>query len=123
MALHPLYLNIDAATTDPKIKSKAAAEAAKLNALETVDYEAVMAIKTELIDEIIATEGPLTFRSDDFQKWKESSASWLPPYAAYLYLRKEYKTNDFSLWPSRYRVYSKVRSLLFTSVRSLVFLR
>lgn len=108
MALHPLYLSIDAATTDPKIKAKAAAEAAKLNALETVDYEAVMAIKTALIDEIIASEGPLTFRSEEFQKWKASASSWLPAYAAFLYLRKEYKTNDFSMWPAKYRVYSKV---------------
>lgn len=108
MALHPLYLNIDAATSNQAIKDKAVEVARKLNALETVDYEAVMAAKTALIDEIIEAEGPNTFRSEGFAKFKAMSASWLPAYAAYLHLRKEYKTNDFNLWPAKFRAYTAV---------------
>jgi len=108
MALHPLYLSIEAAVSDPKLKAKAQAEAGKLNALSQVDYEAVMAVKDALIDEVIAAEGDKVLKSQAFTEWKAANA-WLPQYAAYLHLRKQFKTNDFTQWPAKYKNYSKAR--------------
>jgi len=47
-ALHPMYLRLDNLTTDKKILERIEAKRKILNSYAEIDYEAVMAFKTEI---------------------------------------------------------------------------
>lgn len=100
-ALHPLYLNLDALVKgDKKLQKQINAEKIKLNALEVVDYQAVIQFKTKIIEKIYTIEGPSILASDDFQEYFQQNKHWLQSYAAFCYLRDQYGTVDFSQWPA-----------------------
>ena len=106
-ALHPIYLNL-AAVADAKNKpllKKLELERQRLNALDAVDYEAVMKVKLAFLKKIFQSQKIATFREREFKKFFAENAHWLVPYAAFCFLRDKFGTADFSRWPE-HKTYS-----------------
>jgi len=100
-ALHPIYLNV-AAVADEKNKallSEAEPERQRLNALDALDYEAVMKAKLDLLRKIFPAQQATTLRSAEYKQFYTANESWLAPYAAFCFLRDKYGTADFNQWP------------------------
>jgi 4-alpha-glucanotransferase len=100
-ALHPLYLNL-AAVANPKNKKllkHLEPERQRLNALDTVDYEAVMQAKLGFLKQIFSSQKVATFRSKEYRKFFAENEPWLVPYATFCFLRDQFGTADFSRWP------------------------
>lgn len=105
-ALHPMYANLNK-MGKLKEKEKAAAfdqKQKELNALSTVDYEAVNQTKWDYFHLIFEQEGAKTLASKSFLDFFEKNKEWLQPYAAFSYLRDQYHTPNFREWPL-YEVY------------------
>ena len=104
-ALHPLYLNL-AAIANAKNKKLLAGlepERRRLNALDTVDYEAVMKAKLDFVRQIFPSQKAATFRSGDYRKFFADNRHWLRPYAVFCHLRDKFGTSDFNQWPAHQR--------------------
>jgi len=100
-ALHPLYLNL-AAATDAKNRELLQAlepERQRLNALDSLDYEAVMKAKLEFLRKIFPLQQAATFRSEEYKKFFAENEHWLTPYAVFCFLRDKFGAADFSQWP------------------------
>jgi 4-alpha-glucanotransferase len=99
-ALHPVYLNLDkVAGKDYKSSVHALHKKQKqLNALPDVDYEAVLKLKWDVIEDLYALLNEKVFASADYVAFYEQNKYWLQPYAAFCYLRDKYKTPDFTRW-------------------------
>lgn len=97
-ALHPIYI-------DPREwrNSKAFAryehEAATLNALPAVDYEAARKLKENFLKDLFGECGQATLRSDAYRKFERENARWLTPYACFCAFRDRYHTANFRSWP------------------------
>ena len=106
-ALHPLYLNLDrlAGTGNRHLLESLASRREQLNALATVDYEAVMKAKLAFVREIFPSRREETFASADYRKFFAQNKHWLAPYAAFCFLRDKFGTADFNQWPE-HRVYN-----------------
>jgi 4-alpha-glucanotransferase len=104
-ALHPLYLNLAAVAHAGNRKLLAALEPERrrLNALDTVDYVAVMKAKFGFIRQIFPSQKAATFRSRDYRKFFADHRHWLEPYAVFCHLRDKYGTPDFNQWPAQRR--------------------
>jgi 4-alpha-glucanotransferase len=100
-ALHPLYLNLAAVANqkNKKLLKNLDPERLRLNALESVDYEAVMAAKLGFLKEIFPSQKAATFRSTEYKKFFAENESWLVPYAAFCFYRDQFGTADFAQWP------------------------
>ncbi|MBR7182585.1 MAG: 4-alpha-glucanotransferase [Alistipes sp.] len=114
IALHPLYINLEAAG---KLKKKAdrdrfAALAAELNALPEVDYERALNGKFEYLHLLFEQSGEKTLSSKDYKAFAAANEGWLTPYAVYSVLRDKYKTADFKKWGS-YSEYSAKKCAAF----------
>ncbi|HXD00809.1 MAG TPA: 4-alpha-glucanotransferase [Verrucomicrobiae bacterium] len=99
-ALHPIYLNLEKIGGDenkPLLK-KLEPERLRLNALEAVDYEAVLKAKLDFIKQIFPSQRRDTFARADFQEFFRQNKHWLVPYSAFCHLRDKLGTADFSLW-------------------------
>ena len=104
-ALHPLYLNL-AAVADPKNQTLLTAlepERRRLNALDAVDYEAVMKVKLDFVRQIFPSQKAATFQSRDYRKFFADNRHWLRPYAVFCHLRDKFGTADFHQWPAHQR--------------------
>lgn len=107
-ALHPAFLNVDklahaAGVTFPPEMQK---EARELNALGTLDYEAVAPLKRKAIALVFEKEKH-SFRDDfGYFDFFDLNRHWLVPYAAFCYLRDKYNTADYSQW-GEYSVYDE----------------
>ena len=100
-ALHPLYLNL-AAVANTKNKPLLVALESKrqrLNALDAVDYEAVMKVKLGFLKKIFPSQKATTFKAKEYKKFFSENEHWLVPYAAFCFLRDKFGTVDFSQWP------------------------
>jgi 4-alpha-glucanotransferase len=107
-ALHPIYLNLEA-VAHAKNKSRLKElepERERLNALDSVDYEAVMKTKLAFLREIFPSQKTAAFRAREFKAFFKENAHWLVPYAAFCVLRDKFGTSDFSQWPE-YSAYSE----------------
>lgn len=106
-AFHPMYTDLRqlGALKDKKKMSEFNKRQKELNALPSVDYEAVNQAKWEYFRLIFAQEGAAVLASDDFHHFYETNKEWLQPYAVFSYLRDEYKTPDFRQWP-KYSTYN-----------------
>ena len=104
-ALHPLYLNLKAVATakNKKLLVALESERRRLNALETLDYDAVMKAKIGFIRQIFPSQKEATFRDKDYRKFFEDNRHWLEPYAVFCYLRDKCGTSDFNKWPDHRR--------------------
>ncbi len=99
-ALHPLYLRISALGHAMPASFAAEMEAArvKLNALEEVDYEAVMEVKTRLTRQVFKKHGKAITGGEGFRSFLEESREWVVPYAVFCVKRDHFNTADFSRW-------------------------
>ena len=107
IALHPLYINLEAAG---KLKKKAdrerfAALQAELNALPAVDYERALNAKFEYLHILFEESGAKTLASKDYKQFLAANEGWLTPYAVYSALRDKYHTADFNKW-GKYATYN-----------------
>lgn len=100
-ALHPLYLNLDrlAEAGDLRCQKSLAKRREQLNALPTVDYEAVITAKLAFIREVFLSQREKTFAGADYQNFFAQNKHWLEPYAAFCFLRDKFGTADFNQWP------------------------
>ncbi len=105
-AFHPMYTDIRQLG---QLKDKEQMDAfdqrqKQLNALPTVDYEAVNQAKWDYFRLIFLQEGEKVLASETFLQFYEANKEWLQPYAAFSYLRDVYKTPNFREWP-KYTTY------------------
>lgn len=109
-ALHPIYLRIDEMTlalTAAQLK-KVAALRTQLNALPAVDYEAVMAAKSEITQEIYQKNQASLLARIDFQTFYQENQDWVIDYAVFCTKRDQFYTADFSQWGD-WAVYDRER--------------
>ncbi len=100
MALHPMYLHLPAMGV-LKDKDKAAEFdnlKAYLNALSHVDYVAMFSAKARYFKLIFDQNWEQVRKRKDYQKFFNENEGWLKPYAAFCYLRDQYKTSNFREW-------------------------
>ncbi|NLR92215.1 MULTISPECIES: 4-alpha-glucanotransferase [Flammeovirga] len=97
-ALHPLYINLEAIgeLKDKKKMTKLKKLKKTLNALDTVDYEAVMNAKMDYLREIWSEKKASFLKSAKVKAFIKEQGEWLLPYAAFCYFRDKYKTPDFT---------------------------
>ena len=101
-ALHPIYLNLSKVVNSENKSLLTALESdrKKLNALDALDYEAVLNVKTAFIKQIYTSQKDSIFASAEYKEYFEKNKHWLVPYSAFCYLRDEYGTADFNQWPA-----------------------
>ncbi len=104
-ALHPIYLNLAAVANakNQKLLKALEPERERLNALETMDYEAVIKAKLEFLRRIFPSQKTATFGSREYKQFLAENEHWLVPYAAFCHLRDKFGTPDFSQWPEHRR--------------------
>jgi 4-alpha-glucanotransferase len=110
-ALHPQYLDLGRVGVSGRTRACSAAgsgarlprewevERQRLNALPSVDYEAVMRAKRCFLKRIFPSLKRATFRSRRYRQFFAENRHWLLPYAAFCHLRDRFGTADFSQWP------------------------
>jgi 4-alpha-glucanotransferase len=105
-ALHPLYLNLNRLVPKGILPKNLGVERKRLNALDAVDYEAVMRAKLKFVRSIFPGQNAQTFARRDYKEFFAQNKHWLVPYAAFCVLRDRFGTPDFSQWPAHhtYRV-------------------
>ena len=90
-ALNPMYLSIrELGATDQEMD--------RLNALEAMDYDAVVKMKFDFIRKTFAKSGKRTLGTKAFAKFYEANKDWLDNYAAFCYLRDKKGTANFHAW-------------------------
>lgn len=99
-ALHPIYLRIEdiGLKMSKKWEDELGAERDRLNALDQLDHEQVMAAKHRLLRQIYQKHGNAIRRSALVQEFRSGGKNWLVPYAAFCVNRDRYKTADFAAW-------------------------
>ena len=107
-ALHPLFLNVAevAGKAQAALLKPFAGQQKALNALEAVDYEAVMQTKWTIVRELFAAQKADFLINTDFIRYFAENQHWLAPYAAFCYLRDKNGTTDFNQWPA-YQAYQE----------------
>jgi len=107
-ALHPLYLNLDrvAEGGSEDLLKGLSPRRKELNALATVDYEAVMQAKMDFVRKIFPDRQAKTLASTEYKKFFAQNKHWLAPYAAFCFLRDKFRTADFNQWPE-HRTYTE----------------
>jgi 4-alpha-glucanotransferase len=105
-ALNPIYLNLEqvAGKAHAALVKPLAALRKQLNALEAVDYEAVLTQKWKTIGQLYAAMKADFAADAGFQAYFSDNAHWLRPYAAFCFLKEKNGTTDFGTW-STHRVY------------------
>ncbi len=106
-ALHPLYVNIQsiAKLKKKEDETRLKADIAKLNKLETIDFEAVLNTKFAFFELLWAQEKAAFLKDHEAQNFIEGNADWLKPYAAFCHLRDLNRTTNFHNW-GKYATFS-----------------
>jgi 4-alpha-glucanotransferase len=101
-ALHPIYLNLSRVATgrNQALLKKLEPERRRLNALDALDYEAVMKAKLDFIKQIFPSEKAKIFQSQEYRQFFSDHRLWLVPYAVFCHLRDRFGTSDFNRWPA-----------------------
>jgi len=101
-ALHPLLIRIDEMilTKQESLIESYIIEKEKLNALEAVDYEAVMKLKWKVLRTLFDKNGKHEMASASFIEFFKDNAHWLVSYSAFSYLRELHGTVNFNAWPT-----------------------
>jgi 4-alpha-glucanotransferase len=104
-ALHPIYLNLNRVATgrNKGLLNQLEPERRRLNALDTVDYEAVLKTKLDFIKRIFPSQKAKTFASKAYRLFFSQNRHWLVPYATFCHWRDQYGTSDFNQWPASSR--------------------
>ena len=95
-ALHPLYLSLTGAGLQPDARYRRQQQ--RLNALPTVDYEAVMRLKLDWAKRLFHKTWATVRTTDDYSAFYTQNREWLEPYAAFSVLRDRFDTADFRQW-------------------------
>lgn len=106
-ALHPVYLGLNELLLKNKEKlAQYRSRAIALNALPDIDYEAVMSLKMEYINDLFDESGDEVFALQEYQTFVENNEEWLFPYTCFSILRDNYQNSDFNHW-KEFRKYNK----------------
>jgi 4-alpha-glucanotransferase len=99
-ALHPQYLDLEQLPGFKQaVKQKEYRQLQQqLNALDQVDYEAVIAGKLKYARQVFDKKKTTFLKSKDFAAFLKKTRHWLIPYAYFCTLRDEYGTPDFNQW-------------------------
>lgn len=99
-ALHPIYLRISDLKYPMPADFIAEIDAARatLNALDHVDHEQVMPLKTKLTRQIFQKHQAKILIGTGYLKFLAENRDWLVPYAVFCVKRDEFGTADFSRW-------------------------
>lgn len=99
-ALHPIFANMAAMgkLKDKKVQAEFDDRAKKLNDLQEINYEGVLALKSKFFQLSFAEQKNAFLKSKAFKIFFEENRSWLEPYAAFCCLRDRYGTSDFKKW-------------------------
>jgi len=99
-ALHPIFGNMDdiGKLKDKKTQSSIQKSAKALNELKSIDYEAVLELKSRFYKQSFEENKIEVLNSEVFKAFIQQNGSWIHAYAAFSYLRDKYKTPDFSQW-------------------------
>ncbi|XP_039128706.1 LOW QUALITY PROTEIN: 4-alpha-glucanotransferase DPE2-like [Dioscorea cayenensis subsp. rotundata] len=118
-ALHPLYLRVQALSTNlpEEIKKEILSEKDRLDRKD-VDYEATMAAKLSIAKKIFNQEKDKILDSSSFLQFFSENELWLKPYAAFCFLRDFFETSDHTQW-GRFSVFSKEKLEKLVSKDSL----
>lgn len=121
-ALHPQYVDLRQLPElrDATLMESLQHEAARLNRLASVDYEAVNALKWKYLKAAYEQEGRSVLASDAYRRFYDENSEWLVPYAAFSFLREKYQTANFHDWPE-YSVYHVEEIRSFCSLSSSVY--
>lgn len=107
-ALHPALLDVGklCRLAAVEIDEATLEEIRTLNALDSLDYEAVTSLKHKFIRKVFEKEKQ--FFKDDFDWFEffEINRHWLTAYAVFCFLRDKNKTADFNQWPE-YSIYNE----------------
>jgi len=100
-ALHPIYLNLATVANlqNKKLLKALEPERERLNALDAVDYEAVVQAKLGFLRKIFPSQKDATFRAKEYKQFFTENEHWLVPYAAFCFLRDKFGTVNFNEWP------------------------
>ncbi len=101
-ALHPRYLNLSrvAGAEGKSWLAELEDERKRLNALETLDYQAVMTVKITFLKKVYSSQRDRAFQSNGYRLFFDENRRWLVPYAVFCYLRDQYGTSNFEKWPA-----------------------
>lgn len=85
MALHPMYINIQALGELPTVELKREFDQERrvLNALPMLDYERVFAFKMKYLKILFETYWAETAQREDFKEFVAQNRDWLAPYGKY----------------------------------------
>lgn len=105
-ALHPLYMNLEAMNIPEELVSleEVKQEKRRLNASQTVEYEAVMEIKSRYYKQAYDAVRDHFLEDPEYKEFFNKNREWLVPYAVFSCLRDRYKTADHSLWGEHSRL-------------------
>lgn len=100
MALHPIYLNVEALGKFPTSKLEADYKQFKeeLNKNESVNYVKVLELKSKFYKAFYDKYNSNVLGQADFKQFFSDNEDWLVPYAVFSCLRDRYKTADFRQW-------------------------
>ena len=96
-ALHPQFVHLPAAGVRQDAAYKA--KKAQLEALPTVDYEAVNSAKLEMLRKLYAgARGQQVMASEEYKAFAAANEEWLLPYAVFSVLRDRHDSPQFDKW-------------------------
>src|ERR1039458_3292295 len=79
----PSNVNAPQTANNKKLLKELEPERQRLNALEALDYEAVMQAKLGFLKKIFPSQKAATFRAQEYKKFFATGKSFLVPYAAF----------------------------------------
>ena len=98
-ALHPIYLGLHKLPLKDKTLFAAYKKTAKqLNALKDLDYEQVIKLKNNYLNDLFQEQGQEIMQSKTYNEFIAKNEEWLFPYACFTYFRDVYSTADYSIW-------------------------
>jgi 4-alpha-glucanotransferase len=104
LALHPVYLNINkiGSLKDTKLMAWFETQRERLNESQFVDYVEVHSIKSRYYKHIFDQNWEETQKQESYRTFFLENKEWLELYAAFCYLRDQFKTADFRQWGEWY---------------------
>lgn len=107
-AFHPMYIDLRqlGGLNDSSKEAEFQKQFSTLNALAMMDYEASNAAKKAYLHLYFEEKGEALMQTTDAKEFLKANEHWLTAYAAFSYLRDQYNTSDFRVWP-QYSTYDK----------------